>query len=188
MSLCASGTPCSTPLTWPFPSAPSAAATARRAQRFVALDRHESVEARLPLRDAVETGLRHLARRKALPGDRACDLGQRQQCGFGGCLVNVHFAALMGVTACTSRKVAGSRSNGSVPATGAKPSNAGPMELAMRAATSALTGTPATSAIALISLGLGLVMRHWLLLARGCALTPGWPCSTPPDGPSYRGP
>ena len=34
------------------------------------------------------------------------------------------------------------------------------MELAMRVATSALTGTPATSAIALISFGVGLVMPN----------------------------
>jgi hypothetical protein len=32
----------------------------------------------------------------------------------------------------------------------------------MRSATSALTGTPATSAMALISLGVGLVMRRLL--------------------------
>src|SRR6202011_6326491 len=107
----------------------------------------------------------------------------RHQGRFGTGLVDVHFAAFSGVLApCTRRNVAGSRSNGSVPATGANPSNAGPMELAMRVATSALTGTPATSAIALISLGVGLVMRYLSpLLARGCGLSPEWPCSTPPD-------
>src|SRR5207302_9609757 len=98
-------------------------------------------------------------------------------------LVDVHFAVL---AACTRRNVAGSRSKGSVPATGAKPSNAGPMELAMRVATSALTGTPATSAIALISLGVGLVMRRLSpLLARDCGLSLKWPYSTLPDDPFY---
>src|SRR5712675_1830458 len=72
-------------------------------------------------------------------------------------------------------------------ASAAKPSKAGPMELAMRAATSALTGKPATSAIALISLGLGFVMRDLLLLlARGCDRNRGSPCSTRPDDPVYR--
>src|ERR1700710_1872747 len=83
--------------------------------------------------------------------------------------------------------VAGSRSKGSVPAIGAKPSNAGPMELAILAATSSVTGTPATSAVALICFAVGLVM--WILLpltARGCDPNPESPCSTPPDGPLYR--
>ena len=55
-------------------------------------------------------------------------------------------------------------------------------------ATSRLTGTPAASAIALISFAVGLVMRYLLLLvlARGCGPNPGWPCSTPPDRPFYR--
>src|ERR1700731_3079967 len=59
------------------------------------------------------------------------------------------------------------------------------MELAIRAATSALTGTPAVSAIALISLCVGLVMRHLLPWpARGCG--PNWPYSMPSDAPLYR--
>src|ERR1700722_8071240 len=114
------------------------------------LDRHERIEAGLPLRDPVETGLRRLARRDLLMRDRPGDRGQRHQGRFSG-----HFEAF---PACTATNVAGSRSNGSVPAMAAKPSKAGPMELAMRVATSALTGTPATAAIALISLGVGLVM------------------------------
>src|SRR5450631_203646 len=111
--------------------------------------------------------------------DRLRDLGQRQQCRLGA-----HFETF---AVCMTRKLAGSRSNGSVPAIAAKPSNAGPMEWAMRAAASASTGTPATSAIALISLGVGFVMRRLLLLmARGCGPIPQWPCSTQPDVPFYR--
>src|SRR5205807_4852762 len=118
-----------------------------------------------------------------LVGNRPGDRRQRHQGGPG-----VHVDTF---AACTSRKLAGSRSNGSVPAIGANPSNAGPMELAMRVATSASIGTPAASAIALIAFGLGLVMPHLLrcsLLwpAPGCAPKPEWPCSTPPDGPLYR--
>src|ERR1700690_3370619 len=122
----------------------------------------------LPSRDPVETGLRHLARGDVLVRDRFGDRGQRHQGRLGA-----HLAAL---AVCTTTKVEGSRSNGSVPATAAKPSKAGPMELAMRAATSASTGTPATSAIALISFGVGLVVRH-LLLARRAAVAPNpvWP-------------
>src|SRR5438132_3795585 len=154
-----------------------------RLQRGFRFDRHESVEARLPLRDPLQTGPCHLLRRQALLGDRFGDGHQRHQGRLGA-----HFGTF---AACTSRKPAGSRSNGSVPAMGAKPSNAGPMEVAMRVATSASTGTPAASAIALIALGLGLVMPYLLrclLLwpAPGCAPKPEWPCSTPPDGPLYR--
>src|ERR1700694_5859437 len=84
-------------------------------------------------------------------------------------------------------KLAGSRSSGSVPATGAKPSNAGPIELAIRAATSSVTGSPAPAVIALISLGVGLVMYGPLpLMARGCDRSRESPCNTPPDAPLYR--
>jgi hypothetical protein len=139
-------------------------------QRLLRFDRHEGVETGLPLRDPIETGLRRLPRREAPLGDRLRDRRQRHQGRFSAHLVDVHFAVL---TACTRRNVAGSRSNGSVPAIGAKPSNAGPIEWAMRVATSVLTGTPATSAIALISLGLGLVMRYLAPLpARGCVPEP----------------
>src|SRR6185312_7104013 len=62
---------------------------------------------------------------------------------------------------CTSRKVAGSRSNGNVPDTGSKPSKAGPIEPAMRLAASASTGTPPASAMALMSFALGLVMPRF---------------------------
>src|SRR6202011_4462508 len=112
----------------------------------------------------------------------------RHQGRFGTGLVDVHFAAFSGVLApCARRNVAGSRSNGSVPAIAANPSNAGPMELAMRVATSALTGTPATSVIALISVGLGLVMRCLSpLMARGCGRRRESPYSTRPDVPFYR--
>src|SRR3989440_2139274 len=150
-----------------------------RLQRGFRFDRHERVEARLPLRDPVQTGPCHLLRRKALLGDRLGDARQRQQGRLG-----VHFDTL---AASTSRRPARSRSNGRGPAMGAKPSNAGPMELAMRVATSASTGTPAASAIALISLGLGLVMRPLSpLMARGCGPILVWPYSTPPDDPFYR--
>src|SRR3954447_21253581 len=128
----------------------------RRKRRF-GLDRHERIEAGLPLGDALQARLRDLARRQPLLRDRLRDGGQRQQCRFAA-----HCFDAFG--SCTRRKVAGSRSNGSVPATGAKPSNAGPMELAMRVATSALTGSPATSAIALISLAVGLVIGDGFLL------------------------
>src|SRR6185437_7121409 len=105
---------------------------------------HEGIETGLPLRNPREAGLRRLARGEVLLRDRLRDRGQRHQ---GRLDAHAGFPA-----ACTRTKLAGSRSNGSVPATAAKPSNAGPMELATRAATSVLTGTPATSAIALISL------------------------------------
>src|SRR6185436_12265202 len=124
------------------------------------------VDARLPLRDPVETGLRHFARGEFLGRDRLGDRHQRHQ----GRLAT-HFDTF---ARCTRRKLAGSRSIGSVPATGAKPSKAGPMELAMRSATSLSAGTPATSVIALTCLASGLVMRRllpcyfpWPL--RGCA-------------------
>src|SRR5277367_4975094 len=129
-----------------------------RLQRGFRLDRHERVEAGLPLRDPVQAGPRHLMRRQALFGDRPGDRDQRHQ-GW----LTAHCDTF---APCASRKLAGSRSNGSVPATGAKPSNAGPMELAMRAATSASTGTPAASAIALVSLGLGRVMTRLLPCSR----------------------
>src|SRR5215208_5739489 len=123
-------------------------------------DRHECIEMRLPFRNPLEAGLRHLTRRETFLRDRIRDRAQRQQCRFR--------AHLRAWGTWTRRKVAGSRSNGSVPATAAKPSNAGPMELAIRVATSALTGTPATSATALISFAVGLVIRcRLLLLARG---------------------
>src|SRR5450755_3413060 len=109
-------------------------------KRCFGFDRHEGVDTWLPFRNPVEAGLCRLARGDALLRDRLCNPGQRQQCGFGA-----HFGAF---AARTSKKLAGSRSNGSVPAMGAKPSNAGPMELAIRSATSGLTGTPVTSAIA----------------------------------------
>src|SRR5437764_7582634 len=152
-----------------------------RLQRGFRFDRHESVEARLPLRDPLQTRLRHLMGGQALVGNRPGDRRQRHQGGPG-----VHVDTF---AACTSRKLAGSRSNGSVPAIGANPSNAGPMELAMRVATSASIGTPAASAIALIAFGLGLVMPHSLpcSLARslawpapGYGLNPEWPSSPPP--------
>src|SRR5258708_6713297 len=81
-------------------------------------------------------------RRDALVGDCLRHGRQRHQGRFGP-----HRVAL---AVCTTTKVEGSRSNGSVPAIGAKLSNAGPMELAMRAAISASTGTPATLAMAII--------------------------------------
>src|SRR3954447_16599072 len=148
----------------------------RRSQRFLLLDRHERIEARLPLRDAGKAGLRHLARRHALACDGLGYFRQRKSCGFG----RVHRRASFW----TTRNVAGSRSNGSVPAIGARPSNAGPMELAILAATSSVTGTPATSAIALICFAVGLVI--WIVLplpAQGCVPNRELPYSTPPDGP-----
>jgi hypothetical protein len=45
----------------------------RGGERRVPLDRHEGVEARLPLRDPVETGLGDLARGKFLRRDRFRD-------------------------------------------------------------------------------------------------------------------
>src|SRR5258707_12751941 len=125
-------------------------------------------------------------RRQFLLGDRFGDRDKRHQGQFGA---HVETFAL-----CTSKKLAGSRSNGSVPSTGAKPAKAGPMELAMRAATSASTGTPATSVIALISFAVGVVMPGllpcWFLYwffgpVRGCAPSLEWPCSTPLRGPLY---
>src|ERR1700716_661108 len=63
------------------------------------------------------------------------------------------------------------------------------MELAMREAASASTGTPAVLVIAATSLGPGFVMRRLLLVpVRGCAPSLEWPCSTPPDDPLYRDP
>ena len=59
-----------------------------------------------------------------LVGDRLGDRGQRHQCGLG--------AHRDTFAVCASRKLAGSRSNGNVPAIGAKPSKAGPIELAIR--------------------------------------------------------
>src|SRR5436190_1857494 len=104
--------------------------------------------------------------------------------------LSVHCAAflLAVLAACwTTINVAGSRSNGSVPATAANPSNAGPIELAIRSATSLLTGTPAISALALISFAVGLVMPRPLPLpARGCGPSPVLPYSTPPHDPFYR--
>src|SRR5215471_13737527 len=61
----------------------------------------------------------------------------------------------------------------------AKPSKADPMELAMRVAASSSTGTPATSAIALISFAVGLVML-FPLAARGYGPIQESPCSTRP--------
>src|SRR5437016_14229700 len=98
----------------------------------------------------MQTGSHHLARRNLLFGDRLCDRDKRHQGRLGA-----HFDTF---AVCTSRKLAGSRSNGKVPATGAKPSNAGPIELAIRSAISGVAGTPATSVIALTSLGVGFVM------------------------------
>src|SRR5258708_8473041 len=115
---------------------------------------------RLPLFYSFKTGLRRLARRQTLIRNRLRDLGQRQQCRF-----RAHFETF---AICTTRKVAGSRSNGNVPATGAKPSKAGPMELATRVATSMLTGTPATAATALISLAAGLVIHSLTGLPARC--------------------
>src|SRR3984957_3880253 len=153
-----------------------------RFQRGFRLERHERIETGLPLGDAMQAGTRHLMRRQLLRGDRLRDLGQRHQ----GRLI-AHFTTFM---ACASRKLAGSRSNGSVPAIASNPSNAGPIEPAMRVATSASTGTPPTSAIAFTSFGLGLVMLRSLpcsLLwpARDCGPSLEWPCSTPPDAPLY---
>src|SRR5581483_4996213 len=129
---------------------------AGRLQRRLRLDRHEGVQPRLPLRDAMQTGPRHLLRGHLLGCDRLGDRGQRHQGRLGA-----HDDAL---AVCTSRKVAGSRSNGNVPDTGSKPSKAGPIELPIRAATSASTGTPPASAMALMSLGLGLVMPRFSVL------------------------
>jgi hypothetical protein len=54
------------------------------------------------------------------------------------------------------------------------------MELAMRVATSASTGTPAAVAMALISFAAGVVMRPLCpLLVRGYGLNPQSPCRTP---------
>src|SRR5690348_112225 len=69
----------------------------------------------------------------------------------------------------------------------AKPSKAGPMELEMRVAISSFTGTPATCAIAWISLVVGLVMR-FPLPARGYGQIPEWPYSTRLQRPYYRAP
>jgi hypothetical protein len=60
-----------------------------RGQRLLRFDRHECIEARLPVRDAVEAGLRHLARRHALLRNRLCYFRQRKSCGFG----RAHLAA-----------------------------------------------------------------------------------------------
>src|SRR5260370_35190953 len=123
------------------------------------------MEARLPLRDPLETGLRCLARGDAILRDRLRDRRQRHQSRLGTRVVDVHFAAFSGVLApCTRRNVAGSRSNGSVPATGENPSNAGPMELAMRAPTSGLTGTPVPAATAWIPSAVGLAVARRLHL------------------------
>src|SRR5581483_4392006 len=123
-------------------------------QRALRLDRHEGVELRLPLRDPMQAGARNLVRGDLLVRDRLRDRGQRHQGRLG--------AHRETFTVCASRKLAGSRSNGRVPLIGAKPSNAGPIELAMRSATAASTGTPATSATALISFALGVVMSRSL--------------------------
>src|SRR5271168_5061249 len=143
-----------------------------RLECLIRFDRHEGIQMRLPFRDPVETGLRHLARGNALVRDRACDRGQRHQGRF-----DAHRTTL---PVCTTKNVDGSRSNGSVPAIAAKPSNAGPMELAMRVATSVSTGTPAALAMAWISFAVRLVIWYLpLLLARGYGPNPGPPCSKP---------
>src|SRR5262249_16011319 len=99
---------------------------------------------RLPLQDPVQAGLRRLARGHALVDDRLCAPGERHQ----GRL-DTHRAAF---SVCTTANVAGSRSNGSVPAMAANPSKAGPIEPAIRSATPFSTATPAVSAIALMCL------------------------------------
>ena len=96
-----------------------------RLQRRFGFDRHEGIETRLPLRDPVEAGLRHLARGDALVA-RSPSRPRSATSGPARC----SFRNLRG--SAPDRKVAGSRSNGSVPAIGAKPSKAGPIELAMR--------------------------------------------------------
>src|SRR4029079_2098976 len=111
--------------------------------------------------------------------DRLCDRGQRHQGRLG-----LHRAAF---SVCTRTKVAGSRSNGSVPAMTAKASNTGPMELAIRVATSGSTTTPAISAVALASLAVGLVMLQSPSLP-GCGLNQVSPCSRRLDGPFGRAP
>ena len=58
-----------------------------RLQRGLRLDRHEGVEMRLPLRDAMQQRARHLVRGELLHRDRTRDLGERHQCGLGA-----HFA------------------------------------------------------------------------------------------------
>src|SRR5262249_28377012 len=123
---------------------------AGRPQRRFLFDRHEGVEPRLPLRDPVKTRLHKLARGNLLCRNRLCDCSQRHQGRLGA--HDDTFAT------CTSRKLAGSKSNGRVPETGSKPSKAGPIELAIRVATSASTATPPASATALMSFGVGLVM------------------------------
>src|SRR3954469_1261204 len=125
-----------------------------RFQRLLLFQRHEGVELRLPFPDPLQTGLDHFARRHALVGERLDNRGKRQQSRCAAHLVTLVF--------CTTRKVAGSRSNGSVPAIGARPSKAGPMELAILSATLLSTGSPVTSAIALISFPVGLVMPRSL--------------------------
>src|SRR5215469_5496520 len=149
-------------------------------QRLFGFDRHEGIELRLPLRDAMQAGARHFVRGELLAGDRLRDGGQAHQGGLGA-----HFTTC---AVCIRRWDAGSRSNGSVPAIAAKPSKAGPIELDTRSATSALIGTPATSAIAMICFRLGLLMLvvPAVLPARGCDRSPEWPSSTPPDAPLYR--
>src|SRR6516165_9811189 len=144
----------------------------RRLQRSFGLDRHEGVDMRLPARDPLQARARHLTRRQAPLGDRFGDRSQRHQRGFAA-----HGETFI---SCTSRKLAGSRSNGMVPATAAKPSKAGPIELAIRSATSASTPTPAMPAIAATSLGLGFVMRlrslKWrvaMLALADCAVPAG---------------
>src|SRR5258705_9073984 len=94
----------------------------------------------------------------------------------------------MVLAACWTRTVvAASGSSGTVRATAANPSNPGPIELAIRSATSLLTDTPAMSAVALISFAVGLVMPHPLPSpARGCGPSPVSPYSTPPRDPFYR--
>ena len=157
MSLCASGTPCSAPRCRPF--AERRVGGVGRRQRLLRLDRHEGIEARLPLRDPIETGLRRLARRQPLPARspaRPTSATSRPaRCSSGGLSRRRRPAR--------RRNVAGSRSNGSVPAIGRKAFERradANWRCARRPRHS--TGTPATSAIALISLGVGLVMRDLL--------------------------
>ena len=127
----------------------------RRGERFVRLDRHEGVEARLPLRDPVEAGLRHLARgdflRRRSPSRPTSATSRPVRCSFRHLRV-LHQQKARGLE--IERQGAGDRRK----AVEGRPDGIGDARRRLRCP----TGTPATSVIALTSLASGLVMLRLL--------------------------
>ena len=124
-----------------------------RLQRRFGLDRHEGVEAAAAIarsdagRTCVTSCEENLLRPRSPCATAVSDIRA------GSVLISTPSRV------CASRKVAGSRSNGSVPAIGAKPSNAGPIELAMRVGDLGAHGNAGDIGHRLDFLGVGLVMR-----------------------------